>query len=51
MHVRQWSDIKRVQRTLEQLPEEFELVPLEVFMKLAGKSPTFVERYGKPLPE
>lgn len=50
MHVRQWSDIKRVQRILEQLPGEFELVPLDVFMKLAGSEPTFVERYGKPLP-
>lgn len=45
MHVRQWSDIKRVKRILDQLPEEFELVPLDIFMKLAGHSFTFEERY------
>lgn len=51
MHVRQWSDIKRVKRILDRLPEEFELVPLDIFMKLAGAKPTFVTRYGKMLEE
>jgi hypothetical protein len=48
MHVRQWSDIKRVKRILDQLGPEFEVVPLDVFMKLAGANPTFVTRYGEP---
>jgi hypothetical protein len=48
MHVRQWSDIKRVKRILDQLGPEFEVVPLDVFMKLAGADPTFMTRYGEP---
>jgi hypothetical protein len=44
-HIRQWSDIKRVKTILDQLGPEFEIVPLDVFMKLAGKEPTFEERY------
>ena len=49
MHVRQWSDIKRVQRVLDQLPDEFELVPLDLFMKMAGKEWTFTTRYGEAM--
>lgn len=45
MHVRQWSDIKRVKRILDALPEDFEIVPLDVFLKMAGEKPTFKERY------
>ena len=45
MHVRQWSDIKRVKRILDQLGPEFELVPLDIFLKLAGNKPTFQTRY------
>ena len=47
MYVRQWSDIKRVQRILHQLPQEFDLVPLDIFMKMAGKEWTFTTRYGE----
>ena len=49
MHVRQWSDITRVKNILDQLPSEFELVPLDIFMKMAGHTPTFLTRYGEPL--
>jgi hypothetical protein len=49
MHVREWSDIKRVQRILSHLPDGFELVPLDVFMKMAGKEWTFTTRYGKAM--
>jgi hypothetical protein len=49
MHVRQWSDIKRVKRILDQLGPEFEVIPLDVFLTMAGTSPTFQTRYGEPL--
>ncbi len=45
VHVRQWSDIKRVKRILDQLGPEFEVVPLDIFLKLAGDQPTFKTRY------
>ena len=45
LHVRQWSDIKRVKRILDALPDEFEVVPLDIFLKMAGEQPTFQERY------
>jgi len=48
MHVRQWSDIKRVKRVLDQLGPDFEVVPLDKFMKMAGENPTFETRYGGP---
>ncbi len=47
MHVRQWSDITRVKSILDQLGPAFEIVPLDVFMKMAAHSPTF-EQYTKP---
>ncbi len=45
MHVRQWSDIRRVKRILDQLGPDFELTPLDVFLKMAGNRPTFRTRY------
>ncbi|MBN1350993.1 hypothetical protein JXJ21_16350 [candidate division KSB1 bacterium] len=45
MHVRQWSDITRVKAILDQLGPDFELVPLDVFIKMAGSNPTFEERF------
>jgi hypothetical protein len=47
IHVREWSDIARVKSILDRLGPEFEDVPLDVFMKLAGQEPTFKERYLK----
>jgi len=44
-HVRESSDIKRVKSILDKLGPEFELVPLDVFMKLAAAKPTFKERF------
>ncbi len=46
IHVREYSDIKRVRRILAKLGPEFELVPLDVFMKLAGSEPTFTTRFA-----
>ena len=45
MHVREWSDIKRVKSILDELGQEFELVPLDIFLKMAGENPTFKERF------
>jgi hypothetical protein len=45
VHVRQWSDIKRVKGILDKLGPEFEVVPLDIFLKLAGSQPTFKERF------
>ncbi len=47
MHVRQWSDITRVKAILDELGSEFELVPLDIFMKMAGAKPTFKENFLK----
>ncbi len=44
-HVRESSDIKRVKRILDKLGSEFELVPLDIFVKMVGNKPTFKERY------
>ncbi|HVU35633.1 MAG TPA: GxGYxYP domain-containing protein [Opitutaceae bacterium] len=45
VHVREWSDITRVKSIMDKLGPDFEVVPLDVFMKLAGQDPTFQERY------
>ncbi|MDH3251187.1 MAG: GxGYxYP family putative glycoside hydrolase, partial [Ignavibacteria bacterium] len=45
MHVRESSDIKRVKGILDRLSEQFELVPLDRFLKMAGTQPTFKERF------
>jgi hypothetical protein len=44
-HVRQSSDIKRVKAILGRLGPDFEAVPLDIFLKMAGEHPTFAERY------
>jgi hypothetical protein len=46
VHVREWSDIKRVKSILGRLGADFEVVPLDVFMTMAGKNPTFRERFS-----
>lgn len=47
MHVRNWSDITRVKAVLDELGSEFEVVPLDVFLKMAAAEPTF-ETYVRP---
>ena len=49
MHVRQWSDIKHVKGILERLGPEFEVVPLDLFLRMAAAEPTFKTRFGEPL--
>ncbi len=45
MHVRETSGINRVSGILKELGPEFEVVPLDVLMKMAGEEPTFRTRY------
>lgn len=51
MHVRETSDIKRVKSILDKLGPEFELVPLDIFLTMAGNQPTFQERFLQPASE
>ncbi len=44
VHVREYSDVKRVKGILDKLGPEFEVVPLDVFLTMAGQNPTFQER-------
>ena len=46
MHVRNFSDIRRVIRILNRLPEEFEVLPLDTFITMAGENWTFDERFA-----
>jgi hypothetical protein len=47
VHVRESSNVKRVKSILDKLGPEFELVPLDIFLKMAGRTPTFQERFLK----
>jgi len=47
LHIREFGHIERVKRILAKLGPDFELVPLDVFFKLAGSKPTFTTRYGE----
>ncbi len=44
-HVREYTDVKGVIDIMRHLGPEFKIVPLDVFMKLAGMDPTFKTRY------
>jgi hypothetical protein len=45
MHVRESSDVQRVVDILDRLGPEFEVVPLDVFIRMASNRPTFEERF------
>jgi hypothetical protein len=45
VHVRESSDIKRVKGILDRLGPDFEVVPLDVFLSMAGRQPTFQENF------
>ncbi|MBN2090628.1 hypothetical protein JW964_13535 [candidate division KSB1 bacterium] len=47
MHVRESSDVKRVKGILDKLGPDFELVPVDLFLKMAGENATFKERFLK----
>jgi hypothetical protein len=48
LHVRQWSTIEHVIGILDRLGPGFEVVPLDVFLKLAAASPDFQPRFAHP---
>ena len=41
LHVRQWSTVEKVKEVLDELGDEFDLVALDRFLKLAASNPTF----------
>jgi len=41
--VREWSDITRVKSILDRLGQEFEVAPMDVFLKTAGNDFIFKE--------
>jgi hypothetical protein len=45
IHVRQWSDISRVKSIINELGEDFELVPLDELMMYIKQKNTYTERY------
>jgi len=45
MHVREYSNVKRMKSILDKLGPDFEVLQLDVFLKLAGQAPTFKERF------
>ena len=45
VHVREYSDVRRVKGILDRLGPEFRVVPLDVFLAMAGERPTFEERF------
>jgi len=45
VHVRENSDVARVKSICDKLGSAFEVVPLDLFLKLAGEKPTFREKY------
>jgi hypothetical protein len=46
--VRESSSIERVAAILGSLKEENEIVPIDVFLSIAGQAPTFRTRYQQP---
>lgn len=48
VHVREFSDIARVKSICDKLGSGFEVVPLDIFLKMAGENPTFKEEYYSP---
>ena len=45
IHVRESSKLSRVGNILKQLGPDFEMVPLDVLVNMAGEEPTFKTRY------
>lgn len=45
VHVRENSDVARVKSICDKLGKGIEVVPLDLFLKMAGETPTFKEHY------
>lgn len=48
MHVRESNTIEKVRKIFDLLSEEVEVVPVDVFMKLAASEKTYLTRYQQP---
>jgi len=48
LHVREWNNIDRVKNILDQMGANVEVLPLDVFLKMAGTQPTFETRFESP---
>ncbi len=48
VHVRESTSIERVANIIEALPDEVEVVPLDVFLKLAAANKTYKTRFMQP---
>ncbi|MFI5355870.1 MAG: GxGYxYP domain-containing protein [Opitutales bacterium] len=48
MHVRERNSVEKVHAILSRLSEEVEVVPLDVFLKLAASDPTYRTHYQQP---
>jgi hypothetical protein len=47
LHVREFNDIGWVKKILDRLGSDFKVVPLDVFLKMAGNAPTFKNYFMK----
>lgn len=45
VHVRESSDVARVKSICDKLGKDIEVVPLDIFLKMAGENPTYREYY------
>lgn len=45
IHVRQWNSIDKINEILSGLDKNYEIVPLDVFLKMASSNPTYKENY------
>ena len=43
VHVRQWNNIDKVQKIFADAGEDFRVIPLDIFLRMAGKKTTFRE--------
>jgi hypothetical protein len=48
MHVRETNTVEKVSTILNSLSEPVEVVPLDVFLKLAASNKTYRTNYEKP---
>ena len=47
IHIREYSDLQRTKSILDRLGTGCEVVPLDIFLKMAAAAPTFQERFLK----
>ncbi|MBP1646759.1 MAG: hypothetical protein H6Q30_204 [Bacteroidetes bacterium] len=45
IHIREYSDLQRTKNILDRVSKDFEVVPLDLFLRYAAEKPTFEERF------